>query len=236
MSRTFSHEYLNAFIDGELTSSEREAALARLDADPEFKRDACEMRTLKEMVRGAYGDLPAARTHDGSAPFWRQAWVAGLMLVLGLSAGWFGRGGVPPAQVAHVAGLPAGYTPIALTSHVDPDKVVLHLDSSDPGRLKQVLNMADDLLRTRGEQVKVEVVVNSYGLNLLRQDTTPYRDVIQRLSREHANLSFLACAQTVARLEREGTKVVLIPEAGVASSAIGEILSRMQQGWVYVKV
>lgn len=236
MSKTFSDEYLNAFVDGELTCGEREAALARLDADPEFKREACETRTLKEIVRGAYGDLPAIRPCDGSAPFWRQALVAGLMLVLGLSAGWFARGGVPAEPVAQLAGLPAGYTPIALTSRVDPDKVVLHLDSSDPGRLKEVLSVADGLLRARGEQVRVEVVVNSYGLNLLRQDTTPYRDVIQRLRQEHANLSFLACAQTVARLEREGTKVELIPEAGLASSAIGEILSRMQQGWVYVKV
>jgi uncharacterized protein len=40
----------------------------------------------------------------------------------------------------------------------------------------------------------------------------------------------------VARLKRDGVKVELLPVAYTASSAINEIMTRMGQGWVYVKV
>jgi intracellular sulfur oxidation DsrE/DsrF family protein len=238
MNKPVSHEYMNAYVDGELTAGEREAVLMQLDTDPEFKSSICELRTLKELVRGAYADLPAPKASMISrcAPVWRQALAAGLLLSFGLAGGWFAHGNMPVAQQLHVAGLPSGYTPLSLVSKVDTNKVVLHLDSSDPGHFRKVLELADDLLRGRGDKARVEVVVSSYGLNLLREDTTPYRAAIQRLTRDHSNLTFLACAQSMARLRQEGVKVVLVPEAGTTTSAIGEILSRMQQGWVYVKV
>lgn len=238
MKPNFSPEFMNAFVDGELTASEREAALARLESDEAFKTAVCETRTMKEMVRGAYGSVQSQTPSKGwrCAPVWRQALAAGLMLSLGLAGGWFARGGLPDGSASPIAGLPTGFSTVSLASQVDPNKIILHVDSSDPARLKRVLVMAEDLLQRQGDKVQVEVLANSDGLNLLRADKTPYRDVIEKLSRDHANLAFLACAQTVARLQREGTKVVLLPEASMASSAINEILSRMQQGWVYVKV
>lgn len=242
MKDTDSREYLNALVDGELTATERSQALVRFESDGEFKNAVCELRTLKELVQGAYADIPVNQVPPVSRcpSEWRQALVAGLLLVLGLGGGWFAHGqltptGAPEAYV-HVSGLPAGYTPVSLAAKVDPDKLVLHLDSSDPKRFASVLAVADRFLQVHGADARVEVVANSDGLNLLRADTTPYRAVIERLTQEHDNLSFLACGQTVARLERDGVKVVLLPEAGVTSSAVSEILNRMRQGWVYVKV
>lgn len=241
MRNTDSKEYLNALVDGELTAAERNEALARFESDGEFKSAVCELRTLKELVQGAYADIPVHKAPAVSRcpPGWRQALVAGLLLTLGLGGGWLAHGqaasGMPGAYV-HVSGLPAGYTPVSLATRVDPDKLVLHLDSADPTRFASVLEMADSFLQVHGAKARVEVVANSDGLNLLRADTTPYRATIDRLSREYDNLSFLACGQTVARLKREGVNVVLIPEADTTSSAISEILDRMRQGWVYVKV
>jgi hypothetical protein len=203
-----------------------------------LKSAVCELRTLKELVSGAYADLPVgpAAVATRCSPIWRQALAAGLLLSLGLGGGWFAHGRAGVGTAPEVAGLPAGYMPIALAARVDPNKIVLHLDSSDPDRFASVLNLADRILKQRGAQAQVEVLVNSYGLNLLRTDTTPYQAEIERLSRNHVNLSFTACAQTVARLKREGVNVQLVPEAGMATSAINEIVGRMQQGWVYVKV
>jgi uncharacterized protein len=233
-------EYLNAFVDGELAADERERVMGLLESDPEFKMRACELRTLKEMVKGAYAESPAvpARSHVGGLRSgFKQAIAAGLLLALGLGGGWMAhdRIGFEPGY-DRLLGLPGGYQAISLAEQVDPGKIILHLDSGDPGRLASVLDLAEKLLRQHGESARLEIVANSYGLDLLRADVTPLAPRIADMARRHANLSFIACGQTVARLKRDGVRVELLPEAHAATSAISEIMTRMGQGWVYVKV
>lgn len=240
MNEPVSPEYLNAFTDGELAADEREHAMALLETDPDFKARACETRTLKEQVKAAYADIPGmtqASSRIRLNPVWPKAVAAGLLLITGLGSGWLMRGAINAApETDRLAGLPGGYQPISLSAQVDPDKVLLHLDSSDPHRLSTTLDLAEKMLNERRGQRQLAIVVNTYGLNLLRQDTSTDQARIHRLAEEHPNLSFIACGQTIARLKREGVDVVLLPEASVASSAINEILSRMQKGWVYVRV
>ncbi len=239
LNEPISQEYLNALVDGELTSAERERAYRRIGEDPEFKARACETRTLKELVKGGYADLsvPAAATSSRGRHWWPQAMAAVLVLALGLGGGWLARGNHDQMpQVDRLAGLPSGYQPVSMTTRSDPNKVLLHLDSNEPARLEAVLDMAERLLAQGRANARVEVVVNSTGLNLLRQDASLYRERIERLSEQHANLAFVACGQALARLKREGIQVSLVPEASVATSAISEILGRMRDGWVYVKV
>jgi len=235
---SLSRLYLDAFVDGELAADERAQALARLEADAAFKAEACELRTLKERVKGAYAEIPVLparaqrRFWSGSA----QALAAGVLLVVGISAGWLARDfGAAGPTFDRLAGLPAGYQAIALSEAIDRDKIILHLDSGESGRLGKVLDLAEKLLAQQ-PGARIEVVVNSYGLNLLRADVTPLAGRIEGMARRHANLSFVACGQTVARLKRDGVKVELLPVAHTATSAINEIMTRMGQGWVYVKV
>jgi uncharacterized protein len=233
-------EYLNAFVDGELTTDERTRVMALLESDPEFRMRACELRTLKEMVKGAYAEAPVAPVRSNAAGLHsglRQAIAAGLLLALGLGGGWMVRDRTGmEAGYDRLPGLPGGYQPIALAERVDPGKIILHLDSGDPGRLASVLDLAEKLLKQHGPSARVEIVANSYGLDLLRADVTPLAPRIADMARLHANLSFVACGQTVARLKRDGVRVELVPDAHTASSAINEIMTRMGQGWVYVKV
>lgn len=229
--------YLDAFVDGELAADERALALARLEADAAFKAEACELRLLKDQVRNAYlappsVPQPVRRLPEG----WSMALAASLILALGVGAGWLGRDAASqPAAFERLAGLPEGYRAVALSEQIDPNKIILHLDSGDPGRLEKVLDLADRLLAKQRE-ARIEIVVNSYGLDLLRADVTPLAGRIESMAQRHANLSFVACGQTVARLKRDGVKVDLLPVAYTSSSAINEIMTRMGQGWVYVKV
>jgi uncharacterized protein len=238
MKQPITEEYLNAFVDDELAPSERDQALARLAEDETFKRAVCEQRTLKDMVRAAYAE-PHPRAQSlaglGGRP-WRQALAASLLLALGIGAGWIARGAsATPEPRDRLAGLPDGYRVVALDERVDEDKIILHLDSGDPTRLTGGLEIAERLLRARDTRARVEIVVNSQGLDLLRKESGQ-RAVIETLARGHGNLAFVACGQTIARLKRDGVNVELIPEAYVAPSAIGEITDRMAQGWVYVKL
>jgi intracellular sulfur oxidation DsrE/DsrF family protein len=231
-------EYLNAFLDGELTADERAHVLALLESDPDFKLRTCEMRTLKELVKGAYQQVPAAPALARRSPFSGapRALAAGLLLALGIGAGWLARDftAVVPGY-DRLSGLPDGYQAIALSERVDSGRIILHLDSGEPGRLGSILDLAEKLL-DRQPSARIEIVANSYGLDLLRADVTPLKQRIENMARRHANLSFVACGQTVARLKREGVGVSLLPVARTASSAINEIMTRMGQGWVYVKV
>jgi intracellular sulfur oxidation DsrE/DsrF family protein len=230
--------YLDALVDGELAADERAQALARLESDAAFKAEACNLRLLKDRVRDAYAEPPAAlarprRSLHNGLP---QAIAAALVLAVGLGGGWFAREfSLATPTYDRLAALPEGYQPIALSQAIDQNKVILHLDSGDSGRLGKLLDLADTLL-ARQPAARIEIVVNSYGLDLLRADVTPLANRVETMARRHANLSFVACGQTVARLKRDGAKVELLPVALTASSAINEIMTRMGQGWVYVKV
>ncbi len=229
---------LDAYVDGELAADERALVLARLETDAAFKADACELRLLKDQIRNAYLAPPALPQRQAGrlTTNWSRALAASLILALGIGAGWLGRDVTgQPAAFQRLAGLPEGYRAVALSEKIDPSKIILHLDSGDPGRLDKVLDMADQLL-LKQHGVSIEIIVNSYGLDLLRVDVTPLAGRIESMARQHANLSFVACGQTVARLKRDGVKVELLPVAYTSSSVINEIMTRMGQGWVYVKV
>jgi intracellular sulfur oxidation DsrE/DsrF family protein len=71
----------------------------------------------------------------------------------------------------------------------------------------------------------------------LRVDTSPVREQIARLHTDYPNIAFLACGTTIARVNREqGIHVKLLPQASVTSSALNLILSRLRQGWVYIRI
>jgi intracellular sulfur oxidation DsrE/DsrF family protein len=197
-------------------------------------------------VKSAYAEPPDVPVNErrslranGAASgtnHWLQALAAALLLAVGLGAGWSMRDFTTATPVYdRIAGWPEGYQPIALTQAIDQNKIILHLDSGDTGRLGKVLDLAEKVL-TRQPAARIEIIVNSYGLDLLRADVTPLASRIESMARRHANLSFVACGQTVARLKREGVTVALVPVAQTASSAINQITTRMGQGWVYVKV
>jgi len=240
MNERLSQEYLCAYIDGELTPAERERMVLLMAQDPTVKAAVCELRTLKEMVRSSYplGKTlaPAGRRlrHGGTL---HQALAAALLLACGLGLGWIGNDQyhrLPGPQ--RIEGLPAGLQLVSLNRRADPDKLVLHVDSSDRAVIDRALTLAESLAAQNRADRQVEIVVHSAGLDMLRADVTPFRERIHRLASRHANVSFIACGNTIARLQREGKTVVLLPVAKRVDSAVGEIVRRLQQGWVYIKV
>ncbi|MBL8478523.1 MAG: hypothetical protein JNK59_04380, partial [Sterolibacteriaceae bacterium] len=60
MKHEISDEQLNAFIDEELDSADRERVLAAVAVDGELAQRACALRLVKEQVRHAYAEPPAA--------------------------------------------------------------------------------------------------------------------------------------------------------------------------------
>ena len=231
--REVSDELLNAFADNELDAEEKERLLNLMVADPALKARVCQHWQLKEMVRGAFplpasAALPPRRAPGGR--FRLLALAASVLVTLGVAAGWFARGSedarLQPALALNAAEVGAG-------------RVILHLGSSSPDRVKAALDEAEHLARGHdlsGKPVQVELLVNGDGLDLVRADVSVYADRIASLHASHHNLKFIACNNTIEVLRAQGVNVDLLPDITVAPSALGEVMTRLRQGWTYIQV
>lgn len=243
MNSVVSDETLHALIDGELDVVESETLIARMRENKELAQRVCALRNLQSMVRLAYAEPPLA---DGSASyaapqrrFMQRCAFGCLFLLVGLSGGWALRGLEPQAVATVPAVIPDAYQAVSLAREVDPNRVILHLDSAVPDRMLAVLDRAEHLLdeaEQQGRTIQLEVIANSRGIDLLRAGVSPHAERMARMQQRHANLHWVACGQSIARFTNDGEKVVLLPRTRTAPTAIGEVITRLQQGWTYVRV
>lgn len=243
MNSVVSDEMLHAFVDGELDVAESEALMARMREDKEVAQRVCALRSLQGMVRLAYLEPPAAAGREARAVPRRQRMrrsaLAGVLLLAGLSGGWLLRGLEAQTVAAPAAAFSGGYQAVSLAREADPNRVILHLDSAAPDRMEAVLDEAERLLdeaERQGRAMQLEVVANSRGIDLLRAGVSPHATRMARMKQRHANLHWVACGQSIARFVGEGQKVELLPATRTAPTAIGEIVTRLQEGWTYVRV
>ena len=243
MNTVVSDETLNAFIDGELDVAESEALLLRIREDKDLAQRVCTLRSLQSMVRLAYIEPPVADKRKSRIAPHRQLMqrcaFGCLVLLAGLSGGWALRGLEPQVVAALPATVASGYRVVSLVREADPNRVMLHLDSAAPAKMQAVLDQAERLLdeaERQGRAMQLEVIANSHGLNLMRADHSPYAERMARMKQRHANLHWVACGQTIARLRNDGEQVRLLPDTQTTPTAINEIITRLQQGWTYVRV
>ncbi|MFZ3042488.1 MAG: hypothetical protein WA108_12010 [Thiobacillus sp.] len=244
MNPVVSDETLHAFVDGELDVAESETLIARIRDDQELAQRVCALRTLQSMVRLAYAEPPVAAGRElRPAPrrqFMQRCAYGCLVLVAGLSGGWVLRGLEPQAVAAAPVAVQGGFHQmVSLTQAADPNRVMLHLDSAAPDKMRAVLDQAEQLLdeaERQGRTMQLEIIANSGGIDLLRAEVSPHAARMARMTQRHANLNWVACSQSISRFTNDGEKVVLLPATQTAPTAIGEIVTRLQQGWTYVRV
>lgn len=240
---SYSDELLNAFIDGELDEQDKSRLLADLGRDPALSARVCELRKVRDMLQLGYASVPAAdrpvaRTAVGHIRRWRIAVAASMLLAVGIVGGWISH--------ASLERQPA-LTELAQTVHMgrpsadsQPWRLVLHVTTNDPFRLETALQETQQLLennRTNGNPIRVEILANGRGLELLRKETSPYATQIRELQKEFGNLAFLACGKAIQRLQQEKRiSVNLLPQVQVVPSAINQIMQRQQDGWGYIRI
>lgn len=244
MNRDVSDETLHAFIDGELDIPESERLIARMRTDAELSQRVCGLRSLQNMMKLAYSKPPGSsrglRSRTRIERFAQRCALACVMATAGLGGGWALRGGFESGTVAAAdADHFERYQVVSLMRQPDPSRVILHLDNGAPERMLAVLDEAERLLDEAERQqraVQLEVIANSRGVDLLRAGVSPYAERVARMQQRHANLHWVACGQSLARFANEGERVELLPSTRTAPTAIGEIVTRLQQGWTYIRV
>jgi GNAT superfamily N-acetyltransferase len=165
-SNNVSREMQNAFVDGQLDAAEWSAMLERIGADAELRREICELRAAKDMVRDAYAGVNPRQRRVAVAAGWR-GWGLAAMLLAGIAAGALGHALLDAsresAQVSNAAALRS----------IDANRILVHVSSGERASLQTTLDEVEDLLRTArlaNRSVEVEIVANSTGLDLLRSE------------------------------------------------------------------
>lgn len=239
---TISDEMLNSYLDNELDAEDRDALLNALEDDADLSRRLCELRNIKELTQHAYR-MESGRTNNRSHWLVRTMPVTAaasvFMIVTGVLIGW-----VAHSEIKHSTTMPnlnatASLASLDSADVADQKKIILHVDTAEPEKFNAALDSAEHLLAAYSEQnrsLEMEIIANAEGLDFLRVGATEHQARIKDLAGKYDNLSIVACNKAIERLEEMGIKVQLIPEAGIAPSALEEIVKRLQQGWVYIKV
>ena len=132
---------------------------------------------------------------------------------------------------------------IALSSAVEAKDVVhhvvLHVDQNDPPVMNMVLNNAENLtsyFQDQGDTAEIELVAYGPGLMMLMEDKSPVRDRIAAMALELPDMTFSACGNTIAGIEKKtGEKVSLMSEAHVVPSGVARLIELQEEGYSYVR-
>ncbi len=233
MDQKFSQEFLNAFVDDQLTADEKSRAYPLINQDESLNRTVCELRKTRDLVQLAYRHVPPAPMRN--RPVRRPGYLgvslaAGVALAIGVSIGWVlhrptinaapaaisATQKTAPRTVAalpEVGDLPArrptpalASAPAPKTGQAAPAKVLIHVNDGDAARLGRALDEIEQLVqyyRASNQNSRVEVIINGEGLALVRSDVSPHAARVERMQQEYDNLAFVACQNTIDRLKRE---------------------------------
>ncbi|MGE0079898.1 MAG: hypothetical protein AB7U81_01225 [Thiohalomonadaceae bacterium] len=225
---------LQAFVDGQLDPLDRARMLEEMERDPTLRDGACELRRLKEAVSCAFEQPPRPpRAHAAPRRTWRELAMgvaASLLLPVTFMLGRWSA--TPPTDDFTGLAQPAMQL---VAAPQDSRRVVLHVDEHDPGKFLAVLESAEDLMYFLPDG-EVEVIVNAGGLDLVRQDRSPFEERVAALMTEYPNIRFVACNITMNKQRALGEEPVLVRGTQVAPSAAEHIIQRMEEGWMYLRV
>ena len=224
---------LNALLDRELDTEEREEVLSRVEQDAMLRQELSDLYHLKEMVNSAYSDEKGYITGNSRDWLGRGGAIAASILLLAVvfTVGYQAGTGTdmtdPSADVFHLT-----------QANADPGRVMLYVSSDEGGKFKQTLDQAQAYLDRQGESgINVIVVASADGTDLFRRSITPYEERINNLKvRYGESLDFIACNNAITRLRNEGSDADLVNAVEVAPSAVQYVVDRLREGWTYVAI
>lgn len=258
----FSDEYLNSFVDNELTIEEKSRVYITIHQDEALNRRVCELRKIHDVVQLAYKNLPPPPSMQPSprkSTRLRPGVAAGLVFMLGVVFSWsqfsdsartyrlaiqntvdrLATRAVALVNTPAPSGQDSSSLQVAADASRQEMKVLFHLNSGKPAQIKELLDEAESLLQLyekRHQPARVEIITNGQGLNLLLADHSPFPTRISQMQKRYRNLTFAACQNTMERYSELGIDVRLLPGIMVIDSGVAQIIRLQQQGWVYIQV
>jgi len=244
-SGSLSDETLNSLADNEFPALERAELLAYLQTDELSKERVCEISHIKDRIKTAYSDIPqpSRDSEQKLSKYNSFSRVAGLffaLVIVGLAfVGFNNTHHIPEAQRLVMID-PSGRGQQLSQNNSDEMRVVFHVSNSTKLNADELLDDIESLLQLssqNNQKVRIEVVAHAAGLDLLRERLSTEKTRITAMSKQYPELTFVACLNTVDRIEREnGIDVKLISDAVATRSGVAHVIMRQQQGWLYIQV
>jgi len=239
MSKTdyIDDQILAAFIDGQLDPCNCLTVLTAVEKDADARERLYQMRRAKDLMKLSFAHLEApshTRPASKRGSLWKGTGIAASLLVLTLG---FGSGVLGYYCSERLTDNHTDKSALAATPQIHKDRVVLHISKSDPRQFNAALNYIEDFLnKNQTEGSQIDVIANAGGLDLMRTDTSPVRQRIIAMMRDHDNVHFIACANGIRNLRRQGINPPIIQNIETDKTAIDHIIGRLQAGWTYIKV
>ena len=241
-TKEYSEDRLNLFIDEQLDTDEMNEIRQALLDDKELRERVCQLKAVRELVGYAYSEVPESRYKVAetkrSGSIFAKAIAASVTLVIGVFLGWSTYEYSPSAVDAVSAENTFQFVANKVTVDHGQRKIVLHIDSSDLQVVNAALNEADTLLATyrrANTPIKLDIVTNKAGINVLRPGVSPYLARIQKLL-DNDDVSVYACQRSIDKAHRkEGIEIVLMKGVTTDKAARELIPDRLKKGWVYIK-
>lgn len=236
-----SDERLNLFIDKELDVDDMNEIHQALLQDKVLRERVCQLKAVRELVGYAYSEVPVSRyeksIEKNRMPAYIHAVAASVILIIGVFLGWWSYDYGPNSRGITAENAFQYVANLEVTDHAQRN-FVLHIDSGDVQVVNAALNEADTLLatyRNANVPMKLDIVTNKQGINVLRPGVSPYIARIEKIA-EYDNVSFFACKQSIAKArEMEGEEIILLPGVVTNKTARDIIPGRLKDGWVYIK-
>ncbi len=247
MNISISDELLNAYVDNELDEKEAQEIESAIQDDSELRNKVRNLQQLKMQIRASYASLRAPVHHNNTKnPVIIPAGIAAsVTLLVGISSGWLGHEYLESqadavSQQSSITHQQQELLGIKLQPvKAQDNKIIIHLAQNDKQLFDKALAKAEALL-DRFDKLEesgvIQVLANSNGMDILRKDKSPYKARIVKMMQQHKNIEFVACRNTIQRLESNGVDVQLINGVEVHGPVINEIVNHLQDGWTYIKI
>ncbi|WP_126454511.1 hypothetical protein [Sulfuriflexus mobilis] len=243
---SISKELLNAFVDDELDTEERQTVLNAQLKDPHLVEMIAELRMLKDMVKAARPqseilDMPVRlpKKRRLFSRWFAAASVLMMLFSLTASTAWYMRG---EAVIARDVSQPyTNVTSLLQTQAAGEElKLVLHITHAGHDAALLMFAELEELLAhaQAGEnRLRVQVVASGQGIRLLQEGVSPYSDRIHFISTHYDTVEFVACQRSMLRQARvENTEISILPEALITHSGPELIKRRQRQGWATIAI
>lgn len=141
-------------------------------------------------------------------------------------------------RTALAAGLIA-IAPVAGWAEGQVHKLAIHVDDGDPQLLNMALNNAQNVAShyaAQGDSTVIEIVAYGPGLTMFIDGKSPVGDRISAMALEHEEMTFSACGNTIAAMEKKsGEPVTLMSEARVVPSGVVRLMELQGEGYAYIR-
>ncbi len=118
-------------------------------------------------------------------------------------------------------------------------RLAIQVDQNDPAIMNLALNNARNVKKyyeAKGESVAIEIVAYGPGLEMYVADRSPVKARISAMSMEDPEITFSACGNTHAGLnKKEDREVPLIEEAKEVPSGVVRLMELQDEGYAYVR-